>query len=46
MATKTYRYDGVDEEEQHWLEEVEIKPDGEERYTERYVPIRLGEYEK
>ncbi len=35
-----YRYDGVDENGQHWLEELR---DGEP--TERYVPVRLYEYE-
>ncbi len=38
---KTYRYDGVDEEGQHWLEYIEVLADGTEIYTEKYVPIRL-----
>ncbi len=42
MATaKTFRYDGVDEEGQHWLERIEILADGSEIFTESYVPIRL-----
>ncbi len=37
-----YRYDGVDEDGQHWLEKLD--DDGEP--TERYVPVRLHEYEE
>lgn len=40
-AAPHYRYDGVDEDGQHWLERVEIDDDGSEIYTEDYVPIRL-----
>ncbi len=44
--SKIYRYDGVDEDGQHWLEEVEIIPGGEERYTEHYVPMSWLEISK
>ncbi len=40
-AHKTYRYDGVDEEGQHWLECIELLADGTEVFAEKYVPIRL-----
>lgn len=36
-----YRYDGVDEDGQHWLERLE---NGEP--TEDYIPIRMGAYER
>lgn len=34
-----YRYDGVDEDGQHYLERIEYDENDEEVYTEDYIPI-------